>query len=154
MLDNQARFYGFTAPQEMSACLPLLGRFPKRIAFIGSGPMPLTSLLYLDFARRHNHPEMTVLNIEIDAARIAAAKKLLSRLDRGSDSGMEFLLADARNPVSQLAECDVVTVASFVGTSEQDKIDAISNLASQMVCIGKRPHFASRLTSGCSESAL
>ncbi|KAK3906178.1 putative nicotianamine synthase [Staphylotrichum tortipilum] len=101
---------------------------PRRIAFIGSGPLPLTSLCLLDSLKKNSastagvSPEDSpiVLNIDCDATAIAASLELCMALGEPG-RGMEFICAEATSPAGDLAEFDVVYMAALVGVSQAEK---------------------------------
>ncbi|KAH6666820.1 Nicotianamine synthase protein-domain-containing protein [Halenospora varia] len=103
----------------------------RKIAFIGSGPLPLTSLQLLEelnseagpFSRRGKGIEAEVLNIDFSEKAIELSNSLCASL--GPDhhaKGMKFLQADATNlPEGLLKVYDVVFLAALVGNGQEEK---------------------------------
>jgi nicotianamine synthase len=124
---------------ELSA-LQLVSRFPiSRVAFIGSGPLPMSSLCLLDAL---DEPELAILNIDHDAASISQARTLCEKLGRGEvraggegiragirgGGRMQFLQTSADSPSLDLACFDVIIVAALVGQTQDEKEDILQNL--------------------------
>jgi nicotianamine synthase len=98
---------------ELCAILSATKLAPRRVAFIGSGPLPLTSLCLLK-ALKHDaqlarlsskdepastqHSDPIVLNIDCDASAIAASLALCLALGETA-RGMEFVCAEATAPI-------------------------------------------------------
>jgi hypothetical protein len=144
-------------------------RPPRRIAFIGSGPLPLTSLTLLRALRRDmlspaqfgsefnvfgaggqqhgDDDDVTVLNVDIDPTAIEASRTLSRRLGKYG-RGMEFCVADAGDWSMDLSDCDVVYLAALVGLSAQDKAVKIGGIAAKM-----RPG-ALMMVRGCNDLKL
>lgn len=143
---------------ELCAILSATKTGPRRVAFIGSGPLPLTSLCLLQALKRdalvtslsspaststshnHNTPEGTdtdasspivVLNVDYDATAIAASLSLSLALGEPA-RGMEFICADASSPSKDLAEFDVVYMAALVGISQAEKEDIMLRVVGRM----------------------
>lgn len=114
----------------MGLVTTVLRRTPKRIAMVGCGPLPLTGLSYVEFAHSEGQ-DLEVLNIDIVSERIEASRKVCSLLDR--TKGMDFLLADGRDPIPQLADYDVILLASVAGITDDDKSRMIASIAQVMV---------------------
>ncbi|KAK3370391.1 Nicotianamine synthase [Podospora didyma] len=137
--------YEELARLELCAILSVTKHAPKRIAFIGSGPLPLTSLCLLDalnngslgsrpshtHAHELNQEATVILNIDCDEAAISASLQLCLALG-APGQGMEFICTDAESPAQDLTEFDVVYMAALVGMSQTDKEDIMINIASRM----------------------
>ncbi|KAF8860273.1 Nicotianamine synthase [Acephala macrosclerotiorum] len=98
----------------------------SKVAFIGSGPLPLTSLcLCGTFRDPLNFPNnysslITVLNIDLNPAAISQSQTLCQALGpRGK--GMSFTCTAAGSPEVDLKEFDVVYLAALVGSSQAGK---------------------------------
>lgn len=132
---------------ELCAILSATKTAPTRVAFIGSGPLPLTSLCLLhslknsQLSRSLSSPSpaaaspgaepVVVLNVDYNEAAIAASLSLSLALgERGR--GMEFICADASSASKDLGEFDVVYMASLVGISQAEKESIILQVASRM----------------------
>ncbi|KAL1844210.1 hypothetical protein VTJ49DRAFT_3866 [Mycothermus thermophilus] len=105
---------------ELCAILSATKSTPRRVAFIGSGPLPLTSLCLLQALKRDVQlarlsspdptsdsdsvstpppdPDPIVLNIDCDASAIAASLTLCLALG-DTARGMEFVCAEATAPI-------------------------------------------------------
>lgn len=108
----------------------VLGSLPKKMAMIGSGPLPLTGLSYRDYADSKNL-DFTMVNIDIVPQRIETSRALCARLNK--TQGMTFHVADGQGSLPELAGCDVVLLASVAGIRDEDKSKMILNIAKHMV---------------------
>ncbi|KAK4121253.1 Nicotianamine synthase [Parathielavia appendiculata] len=141
---------------ELCAILSATKTPPRRVAFIGSGPLPLTSLCLLQ-SLKHDallarlapatpHPpngtaidmsvlspatDPLILNVDYDPAAIAASLTLSLALGE-TGSGMEFICAEATSPSKDLAEFDVVYMAALVGMSQAEKEGIILQVVDRM----------------------
>ncbi|KAK3939644.1 putative nicotianamine synthase [Diplogelasinospora grovesii] len=127
---------------ELCAMYSVTNSHPHKVAFIGSGPLPLTSLCMLDELK--NSPmslkglshcsdriQPVILNMDYDEVAIAASLSLSLKLGaRGQ--GMEFVCAEAGSDHQSLSEFDVVYVAALVGMSQADKEDILVKVANKM----------------------
>jgi nicotianamine synthase len=96
---------------------------PNKIAFIGSGPLPLTSFCVADrFPNAHIH------NVDRDAEAIALSSELAKRQGYAS---MTFVHEDASDCTS-LQDFDVVYVAALVGLYAEEKTAVLSEVARRM----------------------
>lgn len=102
-------------------------RVPTKIAFVGSGSMPYTSIL---LAKLHL-PNATFYNYDIDAEANSLASRLVSR-DPDLSSRMIFDTADILNVTETLRDYDVVFLAALVGTEKEVKVKVIQHLAKNM----------------------
>lgn len=100
---------------------------PKKIAFIGSGPLPLTSLVlatkHLTTTYFHNY------DIDVDANSMATA---LVAADPDLSSRMTFHTADIMDVTCALKDYDVVFLAALVGMDKEDKVKVVDHLAKYM----------------------
>ena len=108
---------------EHHAVLGVAERAPRRILFVGAGPLPLTSLLLIS---RHGHTEID--NIDIDSEAIGLARRLTGVLGIG---GLGFQRADVLDH-TDLAGYDMVYVAAMVGPRRGDKSRVITHLYERM----------------------
>ena len=145
---------------EVAALLAATNTLPRRTAFIGSGPLPLSSLFMLDLIKqwRHAHfvPQLldgradevtTILNIDHSQAAVDASSLMLSKLQasRETDSGidvnahdadtasyghMSFLCQEAS--ASDLSEFDAVFLAALVGQTQSEKETLLLEIVSKM----------------------
>lgn len=113
-------------------------RVPRKIAFLGSGPLPLTSMCLLKALREtasRMQPasksfDTTIVNIDRDAAAHTSAITLHESLGSWSQ-GMEFMCADA-SLVAGLEEYDVVFLAALVGVTQEEKESLTFSIARRM----------------------
>ncbi|KAH7018361.1 Nicotianamine synthase [Microdochium trichocladiopsis] len=145
---------------EISALLSVADSLPRRIAFIGSGPLPLSSMFMLDLVNRWQHLRSgskrhdefstntaTILNIDHSRAAITSSSLMVSKLRNGreTDSGIDvndqdldttscgdlkFLCQEAA--VSDLADFDTVFLAALVGQTKREKEQLILRVVSKM----------------------
>ncbi|KAK4424540.1 Nicotianamine synthase [Sesamum alatum] len=101
---------------------------PARIAFVGSGPLPLTSIVLAS-----HHLTSTVFhNYDIDASVNSMAMKLVESHPDLSKR-MEFHTTDIMNvSAAALKDYDVVFLAALVGMDIEEKIHVIKHLAKHM----------------------
>lgn len=118
---------------------------PRKFAFLGSGPMPLTSLCILSWLRdcssniltqtlyaNHNTAgALEVYNIDRDANAIALSQKLCDVLGKKGE-GMRFVCDDAGSDGYDLKTFDVIYMAALVGRSQAEKEEVMLNIASRM----------------------
>uniref|UniRef100_A0A6N2KUA9 Nicotianamine synthase n=1 Tax=Salix viminalis TaxID=40686 RepID=A0A6N2KUA9_SALVM len=99
---------------------------PGKVAFVGSGPLPLTSIV---LAR--NHLTTTSFhNYDIDLLQLKALQLVTSHPDLSSR--MFFHTTDIMKVTSELQEFDVVFLAALVGMDKEEKVKVIDHLAKQM----------------------
>ncbi|CZS99626.1 related to nicotianamine synthase [Rhynchosporium graminicola] len=119
----------------------------QKFAFIGSGPLPLTSLCIYQTAASFILPSQThsfklsgskeetapieVLNIDINPKAIAESKRLCESLGPGAD-GMSFLCSPADSPSLDLSNFDVVYLAALVGSTQTDKEALLESVVGRM----------------------
>ncbi|KAG2262599.1 hypothetical protein Bca52824_069678 [Brassica carinata] len=100
---------------------------PSKIAFIGSGPMPLTSIVLAKF----HLPNTTFHNFDIDSHANALATSLVSR-DPDLSKRMFFHTTDVLNATEGLDQYGVVFLAALVGMDKEAKVKAIEHLEKHM----------------------
>lgn len=116
---------------------------PSRIAFLGSGPLPLTSMCLLRSLRdgiiSQAPPLMdedeekegpTVVNVDHDATALASSTILCEKLGAWTQ-GMIFQCSDASSALD-LGVFDVVFLAALVGVTQQAKEEIIISVARRM----------------------
>ncbi|KAF2289068.1 hypothetical protein GH714_025615 [Hevea brasiliensis] len=100
---------------------------PNRIAFVGSGPLPLTSIIlatkHLRTACFHNY--------DIDPSANSKALQLISS-DPNLSKRMFFHNANIMNVSSSLKEYEVIFLAALVGMDKEEKVKVINHLAEHM----------------------
>ncbi|KAL1350727.1 hypothetical protein HN51_014744 [Arachis hypogaea] len=101
-------------------------QLPNKIAFVGSGPLPLTSIVLAS-----NHlPSTTFHNYDIDSSANSSAMRLVSG-DPDLSKRMAFHTNDILD-VSCLEEFDVVYLAALVGMDKEEKNRVIDHLSKYM----------------------
>ncbi|XP_033137510.1 LOW QUALITY PROTEIN: nicotianamine synthase 1 [Brassica rapa] len=100
---------------------------PTKIAFVGSGPMPLTSIVLAKFHLLNT----TFHNFDIDSHANALASSLVSR-DPDLSKRMIFHTTDVLNATEGLDQYDVVFLAALVGMDKEAKVKAIEHLEKHM----------------------
>lgn len=93
-----------------------------RVAFVGSGPLPLTAFLFAATGVR-------VDNLDRDAGALAASRRVADAL---GVSGLEFVHADATASGTTLDGYDLVVLAALVGRTPAEKARVIARLAEAM----------------------
>jgi nicotianamine synthase len=114
---------------------------PKKFAFIGSGPLPLTSLCILDI-----YPEAVVHNVDRDLPALQVSQELCDRL--GYSKRMSFACEDVsmtnkeqvcqdggsglRSTYTDWESFDVVFLAALVGMDTQSKLEILTSLGQRL----------------------
>ncbi|MBK8073992.1 MAG: nicotianamine synthase [Kineosporiaceae bacterium] len=102
------------------------GALPRRVCFIGGGPLPLTAL---ELARAG----VAVRVLDKDGPAVDLACDVVRRLD--PEQPVEVVLADARRRGDLgpgVEDCEVVIVAALVGLTRADKHAVLRSLAAVM----------------------
>ncbi|KAI3715603.1 hypothetical protein L6452_22589 [Arctium lappa] len=100
---------------------------PKRVAFVGSGPLPLTSIV---LASRHLK-DTTFHNYDIDPLANSMASCLVSP-DPDLSRRMVFHTTDIMDVTDELKEYDVIFLAALVGMDIDEKVKVVQHLAKYM----------------------
>ncbi|XP_058113265.1 nicotianamine synthase-like [Magnolia sinica] len=95
---------------------------PKRVAFVGSGPMPLTSIIMAIHHMKTTRFDMLANNV---AHRIVATDDELARR-------MEFKTSDVMDVREELGEFDCIFLAALVGMSKEEKVKVVGHLRKYM----------------------
>ncbi|KAI3509379.1 hypothetical protein L1887_24609 [Cichorium endivia] len=104
-----------------------LGQAPKRLAFVGSGPLPLTSIVLASY-----HLKDTIFhNYDIDSSANVMASHLVSS-DPDLSKRMVFHTANIMDVRDELKEYDVIFLAALVGMDIDEKVKVIDHLAKYM----------------------
>lgn len=112
---------------ECSTLEAFLAAPPTNITFIGSGPLPLSSLCMLD-----RYPRATVWNVDRDAAALGVSRELCGALGY---AGMEFACADVTVESAGNEEwmaSGVVFLAALVGEDTGSKMGILEALARKL----------------------
>lgn len=103
-------------------------RLPTKIAFVGSGSIPMSSIVLAKF----HLPNTTFHNFDIDHQANALATHLVSR-DPDLSQRLFFYTTDILNMTAViLREYDVIFLASMVGLTKEAKVKAIEHLEKHM----------------------
>ncbi|KAL3419291.1 nicotianamine synthase [Phlyctema vagabunda] len=137
---------------ELAALYSVEPTTPRRIAFIGSGPLPLTSMclcLQLENNERSYKPSSTlispppspspsddergtiVVNIDRNQEAITQSSALCSNLGQ-KFRGMRFSCEEAGTAETDLKEFDVVYLAALVGMTNEDKQGILADIVGRM----------------------
>lgn len=111
----------------------LTTRFPHTaqsaptVAFIGSGPLPLSSVVLA----KHHMQSSVIHNYDVDPVANSLAMRLTSS-DGDLSQRMVFHTCDVMDVTSQLRDYDVVFLAALVGMGREEKVLIIEHLANCM----------------------
>lgn len=106
---------------------------PKHVAFIGSGPLPLTSLCMLD-----RYPDARVHNIDRDVSALQISRELCERLGYGMTFSCEDVSVDGNGSgtvesgSSMWQTFDVVFLAALVGMDAASKLAILSSMVQRV----------------------
>lgn len=115
---------------ELNMILALSIDPPRKFAFIGSGPLPLSSLCIADLLAREHGEKALVHNIDNHPRAIEQSSEMCCALGMHAEC-LRFQCAEA-TAAEGLEEYDVVYLASLVGSTQTQKTDIISNLVKRM----------------------
>jgi nicotianamine synthase len=106
---------------------------PLKCAFLGSGPLPLSSICLLEQLQQVSGTknEVEIYNVDMDGEAIRRSKELIDKLSYKAD-GMYFIRGCAGSDDIDLSSMDVVNLAALVGETQAEKEDIIVNVAKQM----------------------
>ncbi|KAJ4709342.1 Nicotianamine synthase [Melia azedarach] len=100
---------------------------PKKVAFVGSGPMPLTSFVLASHHMKSTHFD----NFDIDEAANDVARRIVAS-DADFEKRMKFLTIDIMEVKEKLAEYDCIFLAALVGMSKEEKVKIIGHIRKYM----------------------
>ncbi|MFS7986173.1 putative nicotianamine synthase [Helianthus anomalus] len=100
---------------------------PKQVAFVGSGPLPLTSIVMASYHLK----ETTFHNYDIDPMANSMASCLVTS-DEDLSKRMVFHTADIMDVTDELKQYDVLFLAALVGMDIDLKAKVIEHLAKYM----------------------
>ncbi|KAF2792841.1 Nicotianamine synthase [Melanomma pulvis-pyrius CBS 109.77] len=115
----------------LPTCSPICRPVPCSIAFLGSGPLPLTSFCVLD-----RYPEAVVYNIDRDADALRLSEQVSRKV--GYEARMRFCCEDVslggkRETKRGWRDSEVVFLAALVGLDSVTKLSILRDLAQQLV---------------------
>lgn len=100
---------------------------PSRVAFVGSGPLPLTSIVLATY-----HLTATSFhNYDIDPEANSQAARLVSS-DPDLSKRMSFHTTNILNVAHSLRDYEVVFLAALVGMNKEEKVQVLDHLAKYM----------------------
>ena len=97
----------------------------RKIAMLGSGPLPITSILAQKFWGR----SVSMLNVDRDAVALQVSSDLIQSCNLAN---MHFLQCDVAVNPPDLRDCDVVYLAGMVGHTAEEKSDVILKVVGSM----------------------
>ncbi|KAL6001928.1 hypothetical protein ACLOJK_040492 [Asimina triloba] len=100
---------------------------PKRVAFVGSGPMPLTSIV---MATRHMKATHFV-NYDMDETANDLAGRLVAT-DAELACRMKFKTSDVMDVREELGEFDCIFLAALVGMRKEEKVRIVEHIRKYM----------------------
>lgn len=114
---------------------------PERIAFIGSGPLPLTSLCMYESLERNRikgleegtPPTQTaIINIDHDPMALSQSAALSGKLGQRAQ-GLEFICQEGESLKLDLSDCDTVFLAALVGATQEEKEAVLISVVEKMI---------------------
>lgn len=109
------------------SCTHVPSHVPSQVAFVGSGPLPLTSIVLASY-----HLTTTSFhNFDIDPSANTMASRLVSS-DPDLSKRMFFHTTNILDVTNTLKDFDVVFLAALVGMDKEEKIRVIDHLAKYM----------------------
>ncbi|XP_031250846.1 nicotianamine synthase 3-like [Pistacia vera] len=100
---------------------------PKKVAFVASGPMPLTSLIMASHHMKSTHFD----NFDMDEAANHVARKIVSS-DAEFEKRMKFHTCDIMEVKEKLGEYDCIFLAALVGMSKEEKVKILGHIRKYM----------------------
>ncbi|XP_028789522.1 nicotianamine synthase-like [Neltuma alba] len=100
---------------------------PKKVAFVGSGPMPLTSLIMAT----HHLASTKFDNFDIDEKANEAACRIVAT-DSELEKRMKFETKDIMQIKEKLVQYDCIFLAALVGMSREAKVKILGHLGEYM----------------------
>ncbi|KAL5549088.1 hypothetical protein UlMin_004319 [Ulmus minor] len=100
---------------------------PKKVAFVGSGPMPLTSIIMATHHLKSTHFD----NFDIDEKANSLARKMVGS-DVELEKRMKFVTQDVMEVRERLGEYDCVFLAALVGMNIEEKVKILGHIRKYM----------------------
>lgn len=100
---------------------------PQKVAFVGSGPMPLTSLIMATHHLVSTHFD----NFDIDEKANEAARRIVAT-DSELEKRMKFETIDVMEVKDSLGQYDCIFLAALVGMSREAKVKVLGHMAKYM----------------------
>ncbi|XP_061348659.1 nicotianamine synthase-like [Gastrolobium bilobum] len=99
----------------------------KKVAFVGSGPMPLTSIIMAIHHMESTHFD----NFDIDEKANEAARKIVAS-DAALEKRMKFETYDIMELRERLGQYDCIFLAALVGMSREEKVKIMGHIRKYM----------------------
>ncbi|GAU19080.1 hypothetical protein TSUD_99420 [Trifolium subterraneum] len=99
----------------------------KKIAFIGSGPMPLSSIILATHHMESTHFD----NFDIDEKANEFASKIVAS-DKALEKRMKFVTQDIMKVKERLGQYDCIFLAALVGMSRGEKMKVLGHIRKYM----------------------
>ncbi|XP_022753663.1 nicotianamine synthase-like [Durio zibethinus] len=100
---------------------------PKKVAFVGSGPMPLTSIEMATHHMESTHFD----NFDIDGVANDMARQIVAS-DCEFEKRMKFVTCDIMEVREKLGEYDCIFLAALVGMSREEKLKIVGHIKKYM----------------------
>ncbi|KAK9275834.1 hypothetical protein L1049_023106 [Liquidambar formosana] len=100
---------------------------PKKVAFIGSGPLPLTSIIMAIHHMKSTHFD----NFDIDEQANNVARQIVAT-DGELEKRMKFMTRDIMEVREKLEEYDCIFLAALVGMNKEEKVKIIGHVRKYM----------------------
>ncbi|XP_021277486.1 nicotianamine synthase-like [Herrania umbratica] len=100
---------------------------PKKVAFVGSGPMPLTSIVMATHHMKSTHFD----NFDIDEAANDVARQLIAS-DVEFEKRVKFVTNDIMKVREKLGEYDCIFLAALVGMRKEEKLTIVGHIGKYM----------------------
>ncbi|KAI4317522.1 hypothetical protein L6164_025384 [Bauhinia variegata] len=100
---------------------------PKKVAFVGSGPMPLTSIVMAMLHMKSTHFD----NFDIDEKANEAARKIVAS-DVELEKRMKFETKDIMEMREKLDQYDCIFLAALVGMNREEKVNILEHIRKYM----------------------
>jgi len=99
----------------------------KIVAFIGSGPMPLSSIILATHHMESTHFD----NFDIDEKANEVASKIVAS-DKALEKRMKFVTQDIMEAKERLGQYDCIFLAALVGMRRSEKVKILGHISKYM----------------------
>lgn len=99
----------------------------KKVAFIGSGPMPLSSIILATHHMETTHFD----NFDLDEKANEAARKIVAS-DKALEKRMKFVTQDIMEAKERLGQYDCIFLAALVGMRRSEKVNILGHIRKYM----------------------
>ena len=122
-------YFKFCAPLELNVARTVLSFFPRHVALLGSGPLPLTATFIVDRANEAGE-QVSVLCVDKVKERIQQSERVCRQL--GDYRSIHFQVTDILTGPEDLSEFDVVYCVALVGSTPGEKQALLLSIAERM----------------------